>query len=139
MMTTGWRWLMPVVAVLLSAYSAEAATFTLRIVDLDNNPIVGVEIRVRVFDVADRNNPRLVKEQIVKNTGKEILTIDDITEVQLVVDDKGLGQLKTATLTGLINVTQSLIVVMPAENIPPYIICECPRQRCCLKIFGRRR
>jgi hypothetical protein len=125
--------------VFLSAAVSDAAQITILARNLNNQPITGVTLRVKVFDATNRNNPAedAEQQQIFRNTnGTLIVNVNNIVNVKLVIDDNGAGVLDTATLNGLINIHQQIAIAMP-ETVPPLpIICQpldcipcCPR--CC--------
>jgi hypothetical protein len=108
-------------------------TITVRVVNLDKIPIqdvknpatgtplfAGVPVNLTVSNVADRANPIAVKTMNDINTRGEPVDIDPaVRDIQLVFDDgNGARILKTATLVGISNTTQTITVVMPQQDAP---------------------
>lgn len=136
--------------ILVSAGLSEAAQITVLARALNDQPITGVTLRVRVFNAADRNRPveDRGQQQLFPNTNGTLnVNVTGIVEVQLQIDDNGVGALKTATLNGLPNTAQQVIIVMPAVEQPPVVcepvVCEpvvqyCHSRRCGLLGWLRR-
>src|SRR5438067_334281 len=124
----GWslRYGIALASLFVSTAVSDAAQITVLARNLNNQPITGVTLRVRVFDATNRNNPVEIVAQrqfFVNTNGTLVVNVNGIVEIQLVIDDNGVGQLKTAVLNGLFNTTQQVTIVMP-EVGPPAVICE---------------
>lgn len=115
---------------------AWADTITVRVVNLKGTPIqdvinpatgtplfAGIPVNLTVSNVADRANPVTVRTLSNINTHGESVNIDPaVREIQLVFDDgNGARFLKSATLVGIANTTQTITVVMPEQNGLTYL------------------